>query len=747
MRKELTLNITGMSCAACSASIERVTRKMDGVIASDVNLAMNQAHIVFEDEKTSVEAIKKKIERAGFGAREMEEIDYALLKKEEEQEHRSKKRKLMLAIALSIPLLYLSMGHMLPFPLPLPAFLDMEHSPMVFACVQLFLTIIILICGRDFYKKGIPLLLKREPNMDSLVAVGTGSAFLYSIVMTILIMEDTKYVHSLYYESAAIVVTLVMLGKFLESCSKKKTKEAIEQMMQLTPEEAILVDGDKLVPIATELVGVDDVLLVRPGARIPLDGVVLEGESAVDESMMTGESIPVEKTADSILIGGSTNYNGVLKMRVTHTARDTTVAKIVALMEEAQGKKAPISKLADTVAGYFVPTVLLIAVLAVCVWAMLGQDIAFLLNIFVSILVIACPCALGLATPTAIIVGTGLGAKHGILFRSGEALEQLMHADVVLLDKTGTITEGKPTVVSVMEMYRKKETLIEIAASVESFSEHPLGKAIAEYGEQIQMMHTEYVTDFLAVGGKGVSAVYKGEKVLIGNQKYMEENQIAINEVSEQVAAEAAKGRTPMYIAIDGRLCGIICVADTLKESSKKAINTLKKLGLEVKMITGDNRLTADYIGRKMNLEVIAEILPQDKAQIVEKEQKSGKKVVMVGDGMNDAPALIQADIGIAIGSGSDIAIDSSDIVLMKSDLMDVARAFRLSKGTIRNIKQNLFWAFFYNMLGIPIAAGVFYGVSGLLLSPMIGGFAMSCSSVFVVGNALRLKKLKLDKD
>lgn len=746
MEKEITLNIVGMSCAACAASIEKVTRKLDGVSLSEVNLATNQAHIIYDTDKVKLLDIKNKITRAGFEPRELEGVTQEMLLDEEEAEHKNKKRKLILSICFSIPLLYLSMGHMLPFPLPLPEFLDMHHQPMRFALAQLILTVAVLICGRSFYSTGFKTLFRGHPNMDSLVAIGTGSAFVYSLVMTILIRKDTAYVHHLYYESAAVVVTLIMLGKYLESNSKKKTKDAIRKLMELAPDMALLVQGETVVEVPTDELSIGDVVLVKPGTKIPIDGKVIDGESAVDESMMTGESIPVEKHPGSVVIGGSMNYNGTMQIEVSHTAENTTLSKIIAMMEEAQGKKAPISKLADTVAGYFVPAVILIAVAAALIWFLLGKDFAFVLNIFVSVLVIACPCALGLATPTAIMVGTGLGANHGILFRSGEALEHLRNVDTVLLDKTGTITEGKPAVVSIMEMHVSKEKLIEIASSVEHFSEHPLGRAIAEYGETQNQIFPDKVSNFLAVSGKGVKAHYNGEEVWIGNAAFMKECGIDTSEIHEQVEQEAKKGRTPMFVVISGRLSGVICVADTLKESSKDAIAKMKQHGLRVVMLTGDNRLTAAYIGKQVGVDqVISEVLPQDKSGEVEKLQKQGHRVVMVGDGVNDAPALMQADVGISIGDGSDIAVDSSDVVLMKSDLSDVAKAFVLSRGTIRNIKENLFWAFFYNSLGIPVAAGVLYAINGMLLSPMFAGLAMSLSSVFVVSNALRLRRLRLD--
>lgn len=745
MEKEITLNISGMSCAACAASIEKVTRKLDGVSLSEVNLATNQAHIIYDTDRVKLADIKNKITKAGFEPREMTEVTQEMLIDEEEQEYMEKKKRLLWAIGFSIPLLYLSMGHMLPIPLPQPPFLDMRAYPMRFAIAQLILAVAVMLCGRNFYVTGFKTLLGGHPNMDSLVAIGTGSAFLYSLAMTALILRDTSYVHHLYYESAAVVVTLIMLGKFLESKSKIRTKDAIRKLMQLAPDTALLAQGDRVVEVPTDELSVGDVVLVKPGSKVPIDGIVLEGESAVDESMMTGESIPVEKEPGSAVIGGSMNYHGAMKVEVSHTAQDTTLSKIIAMMEEAQGKKAPISKLADTVAGYFVPTVIGIAFFAAGIWFLVGKDAAFVLNIFVSVLVIACPCALGLATPTAIMVGTGLGAGHGILFRSGEALEHLKNADTVLLDKTGTVTEGRPAVVSRMQMYLPADQMMEIAASVEHFSEHPLGKAIAAYGQGRNQIFPDRVTEFAAISGRGVKARYDGEEVWIGNAAFMEECHVDIAKAQAQAAEEAKKGRTPMYVVVAGKMAGVICVADTVKSSSKDAIASLKKLGLRVVLLTGDHRLAAQYIGRQVGVdEVIYEVLPQDKSKEVERLQKQGHCVVMVGDGVNDAPALMQADIGISIGDGSDIAVDSSDVVLMKSDLSDVAKAFVLSKGTIRNIKQNLFWAFFYNTLGIPIAAGALYGVNGMLLSPMFAGLAMSLSSVFVVSNALRLRKLKL---
>ena len=581
--------------------------------------------------------------------------------------------------------------------------------------------------------------------MDSLVAIGTGSAFLYSFIMTIGIFKDPACVHNLYYESAAVVVTLVMLGKYMESRSKGKTSEAIRKLMELAPDTAIVIRDGEQKEVPVEQVSLGEWILIKPGSRIPLDGVVVEGSTSVDESMLTGESIPVEKGVDDEIIGGSVNYHGAVTVKVTRVGSDTTLAKIVRMMEDAQGKKAPISKLADTVAGYFVPVVMGIAVVAAVVWALLGHDITFVLTIFVSVLVIACPCALGLATPTAIMVGTGLGASHGILIKSGEALEISHKVDAVVLDKTGTITEGKPAVTAVVSNEMTAEEVLKIAASCEQVSEHPLGQAIVNDAKE-KGIALEKVTEFQSITGQGIEAVLEGHTYYIGNKKLCLNQNMDFSEYEEVATKIANKGQTPMFVGELGKVIGIVAVADTLKETSPEAIQKMKDLGVEVYMLTGDNKLTADYIGKKVGVDhVIAEVLPNDKASVVEKLQKEGKCVMMVGDGINDAPALVQADVGVAIGSGSDIALDSSDIVLMKSDLRDVYKAIKLSKKTIRNIKQNLFWAFFYNTCGIPLAAGLLFPINGMLLSPIIGGFAMSFSSVCVVSNALRLRTTKLD--
>lgn len=745
--KTETYIIKGMTCASCSAAVERVTRKMDGVEVSNVNLATNKMSITYDEAKVTPEAIMDRVERAGFSA-SLEVIETKEEKKEEkleaEEAQHKIRRRLIGAIVLAIPLLYISMGHMVPWPMPLPEFLDMHASPLNFALAQLILTVGVLICGRKFYIVGFKTLFRGHPNMDSLVAIGTGSAFLYSLVMTIRIPVDEGAVHQLYYESAAIVVTLVMLGKYLESRSKGKTSEAIRKLMELAPDVAVLLQDGEEREIPVEQVHAGDLILVRPGSKVPLDGVVRQGASSVDESMLTGESIPVEKEAGDEVIGGSMNYNGAMQVEVTRVGSDTMLAKIIKLMEDAQGRKAPISKLADTVAGYFVPAVLAIAVIAAIVWGVTGHPAAFVLRIFVSVLVIACPCALGLATPTAIMVGTGLGAKYGILIKSGEALEITHKVKAVILDKTGTVTEGKPKVTDLISEGLSEEELLLLAASCEVPSEHPLGQAIVE-GAKARGLKLREVAEFQSLTGKGIQAVYDGKQVFIGNLRMVEEQHLELGSYQKQAEMLAEQGQTPMFVIVEHRILGIVSVADTVKETSKEAIDKIRSMGVKVYMLTGDNQRTAAYIGRQVGAdEVIAEVLPQDKASVVSGLQKEGKRVMMVGDGINDAPALAQADVGVAIGSGSDIAMESSDVVLMKSDLMDVYRAIRLSKATIRNIKENLFWAFIFNSCGIPVAAGVLYPFGGPLLNPILAGLAMSFSSVFVVTNALRLRTLKL---
>ena len=770
--------IEGMSCAACSSAVERVTRKLEGVERSDVNLTTNRMIIYYDETKVARDDIMAKVKKAGFGIKPYEEVkpleknaDKETASKingkvtenvydKEEENLRKHKKNLISAAVFTVLLLYISMGPMLIEGLLVPAIIDMHKQPSNYALTQLLLTIPVLWFGRRFFTNGFKALFHMNPNMDSLVAIGSGASFVYSIVMTYMIPIDSHYVHNLYFESAAVVITLIMFGKYLEGVSKVKTKGAIRKLMELSPDEAFLEDGTK---VATDSLKVDDVVMVKPGAKIPLDGVVIKGNSGVDEAMITGESIPVEKSEGDNVIGGSININGVLYVRITRVGEDTTLAKIIKFVEDAQGKKAPISKLADKVAGIFVPVVILIAIVAAVVWFALGKDVTFVLKIFTSVLVIACPCSLGLATPTAIMVGTGLGASNGILIRNGEILEIAHKVDTVVLDKTGTITEGKPSVREVFVDGISNDELIRIAGMVENVSEHPLAKAIVEKMNEIKskactLNGLEYeVADFVNYSGMGIAANVKAvnhqsesvmNKVVVGNKRLLEKLNINMTDAFEANGKNyESQGQTPLYVAIDGQLKGIISVADTVKESSKEAIALMKKAGLQVVMLTGDNKGAANAIGDQVGCdEIVSEVLPEDKAGIIAKLQSQGRKVMMVGDGINDAPALTQADVGCAIGNGSDIAIEAGDIVLMKSDLLDVPAAIRLSRLTIANVKENLFWAFLYNSIGLPIAAGVLYSVNGLLLNPMLGGLAMSLSSVCVVTNALRLKTKKLIK-
>ena len=748
--QEEKYDISGMHCAACSASVERVTRKLPGVDRSEVNLTTGIMTICYDPSQVSPEQIIAKVEKAGFGAAlhaENPESPPPSPAGTEEYPLRRKKAELITAGIFSLILLYVSMGQMLPFglpALPLPDLFSMHTHPVNFAVLQLLLTIPVLYCGRNFFTSGFKALVHGNPNMDSLVAIGSACSFLYSVVMTFLISDAPhSYVHNLYYESAAVVLTLVSLGKFLESRNMQKTKGAITALMQLAPDTAILAASGQEIP--TKQLKSGDLVLVKPGARIPADGVVTEGSSSVNESMLTGESMPVEKEAGSEVIGGSVNQNGVLYVQVTRTGQDTTLARIIRFVEDAQGKKAPISKTADKVAGVFVPAVMLIALLAAVVWAVAGQPFSFVLKVFTSVLVIACPCALGLATPTAIMVGTGLGARNGILIRSGEILEITHSIDTVVLDKTGTVTKGEPAVTKVVPLNCEEAVLLQTAAAVESVSAHPLAQAITAYAKEKGLTGLSRPSAFENLSGRGLLATWEGKTILAGNQRLLEEHGISPAPLLTLAGQLSAQGETPMFFAADGHLLGLISVADPVKETSAAAIQALKQQGIRTVLLTGDRQAAAEHIGALVGVDdVIAQVLPEEKAGVVQQLQAQGRKVMMVGDGINDAPALTAATVGCAIGTGSDIAIESADIVLMRSDLRDVPRALRLSSLTLRNIKQNLFWAFCYNTIGIPIAAGLLYLFGGPLLSPMFAGAAMSLSSVCVVGNALRLSRAKL---
>ncbi|NLX64703.1 MAG: heavy metal translocating P-type ATPase [Clostridiaceae bacterium] len=742
-KREIILPISGMTCASCVRAVERAIGKLEGINDVSVNLATEKAKIVYDSSKVRISQIKDAVAKAGYKALDIEtgnQADYE--KTEREKEAKTLWKKFILSIIFTVPLLYIAMGPMIG--LPLPDIISPHMNPLNFGLVQLVLVIPSIIAGYKFYTVGFSRLIRREPNMDSLIAVGTSAAFIYGIYAIIQIFNGKKeYAHDMYFESAGVIISLILLGKFLESVTKGRTSEAIKKLMGLAPKTAIVIHDGKEMVIPIEEVEVGDIILVKPGEKIPVDGEVTEGRTSVDESMLTGESIPVEKNPGDTVIGASINKNGTIKFKATKVGKDTALAQIIKLVEEAQGSKAPIAKMADIIAGYFVPVVMAIAVISGLAWFISGQSVIFSLTIFISVLVIACPCALGLATPTAIMVGTGKGAEYGVLIKSGEALETAHKIKTVVLDKTGTITEGKPVVTDIVTTGSVDTTeLLRLSASAEKGSEHPLGEAIVNEAKA-KNLELSSVDSFEAIPGHGIEVAIEGKKILLGNKKLMDDRKIEIS-LQEESDKLAEEGKTPMFVAIDNKLAGIIAVADIMKPGSKKAIEALHNMGIEVAMITGDNKRTAEAIARQAGIDmVLAEVLPQDKANEIKKLQAEGKKVAMVGDGINDAPALAQADIGIAIGSGTDVAMESADIVLMRSDLMDVPTAIQLSKRTIRNIKQNLFWAFAYNSAGIPIAAGLLYLMGGPLLNPMIAAAAMAFSSVSVLTNALRLKRFK----
>ncbi len=741
-----SFKIGGMSCAACSAASERALQRLDGMKSASVNLAVEKAEIEYDEKKLSFEDIVRAVEDEGYTVIEQAEQSSEDQAQSSRDKTRALRIKVIAAAVFSIPLLYIAMAPMITFVrLPLPGGMSPMRTPFVYALTQLLLSLPVMAVGYRFYTNGFRSLFRLRPNMDSLVAVGTSAAFVFSMYSFYRVgIGHHEAAHHLYFESGAIIITLVLLGKYLETRSKGKTGEAITKLMSLAPKTAVVVrDGAELtVPVGEVRTG--DTVLVRPGERLPVDGVVTDGYTSVDESMLTGESLPVEKKTGDAVYGATINKNGSIRYHATKVGKDTALAQIVRLVEQAQGSKAPIAKLADIIAGYFVPVVIALSLISGAAWLLAGKDAEFALGVFISVLVIACPCALGLATPTAIIVGTGRGAENGVLFKNAQALETTHKVSIVTFDKTGTLTAGKPRVTDILAQDGEEHPLLILAASVEKNSEHPLGEAIVSEAQSRGLALAD-VQDFSALPGYGVRASVNGTSVLLGNLAFMRQNSIDTEAFEARADALAQDGKTPMFVAQSGRLAGLVAVADVIKSESRQAITGLHELGIRTVMLTGDNEKTARAIAAQAGIdEVIAGVLPGQKAERIAALRSSGHFVAMVGDGINDAPALTQADIGIAIGTGADVAIESADVVLVHDKLTDVLFAIRLSRATMRNIKQNLFWAFCYNILGIPVAAGLLYLFGGPLLSPMLAAAAMSLSSVSVVTNALRLNRVRL---
>lgn len=741
MKKD-TYNVTGMSCASCSASIEKTLNKIDGIKAS-VNLATEKLSVEYDESKYDFLKIKEIIESIGFSINTDNNVDREMLY---EDTISKLYKKLLLSIAFVIPLLYISMGHMLGFWLP-NIINPSKGNYINFALIQIILTIPILWAGKDIIIKGYRNLIKKIPSMDSLIAIGVTASVLYGIFATVRIIQGYKeYSMDLYFESAGVIITLILLGKLLEAKTKGQTSTAIKKLIKLQPKIATIIDNSgKEINIEIDKLKIGDRILVKPGEKVPVDGIVLKGFTSIDESMLTGESIPVEKVIDNKVFAGSINKNGTIEFKATQVGNNTILSQIIKIVEEAQGSKAPISRMADVISGYFVPIVIIIAVITGIVWYLSGAGLIESLTFFISVLVIACPCALGLATPTAIMVGTGKGAENGILIKSGEALELAHKIDTVVFDKTGTITKGEPVVTNFI-LYNglDEKEILRLVSSAEKKSEHPLSEAIVKYAKNQKI---EFIDDlvFNSMPGYGIKAIIDDKQLFIGNEKLMNSKDIDISYASKEYENLSNQGKTVIFISNNEILYGIIAVSDTLKETSKIGIENLHKIGIKVIMLTGDNNKTAKYIADQVNIdEVIAEVLPFQKSGIIKRIQESGKIVAMVGDGINDSPALAKADVGIAMGNGTDIAIESADIILMKNDIRAVSKAIELSRATIRNIKQNLFWAFIYNIIGIPFAAGIFYALfNGPRLNPMVAAFAMSFSSVSVLLNSLRLKLFK----
>ena len=755
MKKE-KFNVTGMTCSACSASVEKAVGHMEGVSSVNVNLLSNNMTVEYDDSVLEANAIISTVNDAGYSA-SFASSNAPVQTSEANQVQNDideKKYRTIVSMIFMVLLMYVAMGHMVR--LPMPSFLLGVENAATMALTQFLLALPVIYVNRQYYQTGFKTLWHRSPNMDSLIAIGSGAAVVYGVFAMFRIGWGLghgdfdlvmRYSHDLYFESATMILALITLGKYLEARSKGRTSDAIAKLIDLAPKVATVIRGDQEVEIPVVDLIEGDIIVIKPGQSIPVDGVIVEGSSAVDESALTGESIPVAKDVGDKVISATINKSGAFHFKATRIGDDTTLAQIIRLVEEASSSKAPIAKMADKISGIFVPVVIAIAITAFVVWLLLGYPFEFALTIGIAVLVISCPCALGLATPVAIMVGTGQGALHGILIKSAESLETAHNIDTVVLDKTGTITEGKPQVTDVIAgSTLSKEKLLTIGASLEKPSEHPLAEAIVTKGIE-ENIRFEQVKDFLAVAGKGVQGTIEEQVYLAGNLSFMHDNGIRLGELERQADTLAEQGKTPMYFASTTEVLGIIAVADVVKPSSKPAIQRLKHLGVDVVMLTGDNKRTAEAIRRELGIErVIAEVLPEDKEREIRNLHEQGKTVAMVGDGVNDAPALARADVGIAIGAGTDVAIESADIVLMKNDLNDVPTAIQLSKATIRNIRQNLFWAFFYNSMGIPLAAGLLYPFFGWKLNPMYAAAAMSLSSIFVVSNALRLRRFNPKK-
>jgi len=731
-----TLTIEGMNCASCAVNVEKAARKVEGIAVANVNLATGRLTLKYDEKKASVSQVMDAVDKAGYKA-----IDDEKERKATRPEQQKLKRRLIWSLIFTVPLLVLTMSHMAGA--SLPRSISPEDSPVIFALLQLLLTTPVLATGWNFYFTGFKTLFRSNPGMDTLVALGTSAAFLYSLYATIRIFGGAaQYVHNLYFESAAAILTLITTGRYLEVRSKGRAGSAIKKLLSLAPQLATVRRNgiEKIVP-ASKVVP-DDIVIVKPGERFPVDGIVTEGNTSVDESMLTGESAPVEKSIGSGVTGASINMHGSVVFKATRVGSETTLAQIIKLVEDAQGSKAPIARLADRISGVFVPVVMSLAFLSASGWLIATGDFRLAFTILISVLIIACPCALGLATPVAVMVGTGRGAEQGILIKSGEALETARKASTVVLDKTGTLTTGRPVVTDIITTgYRDKKELLALVASAEKRSEHPAGKAVAAYAEQTGVTCSD-PERFTAMPGYGVEAFTSGLHVLAGSRRLMEERKIDLRAADRLAERLTSEGKTILYVAVSGICEGVVAVADTLRPGSREAVQELIAMGHKVMMITGDSAGTAMHIAGEAGItSVLAGLLPGDKAEEVRKLKKDGNTVVMVGDGINDAPALAAADVGIAIGSGTDVAMEAADVVLIKSDLRDVVKTLKLSRATMRNIRQNLFWAFFYNILGIPVAMGVLHLFGGPLLNPMIAAAAMSFSSLSVVWNALRLRK------